>query len=129
MRVVEELPQSIRVVENFFIPLKDGSQVAAKLWIPEDAEKKPVPVVMEYIPYRKRDFTARRDAQTHAYLAGHGYASIRVDCRGAGDSDGIMHDEYLEQEQDDGVEVIAWIAEAIMVHRQGRHDRSFLGRL
>ncbi len=110
MRVVEKLPQSIRVVENIFIPLKDGSKVAAKLWIPEDAGKYPVPVVMEYIPYRKRDFTARRDAQTHAYLAGHGYASIRVDCRGGGDSDGIMHDEYLKQEIEDGGEVIGWLA-------------------
>ncbi len=110
MRVVEKLPQSIRVVENIFIPLKDGSRVAAKLWIPEDAEKNPVPAIMEYIPYRKRDFTARRDAQTHAYLAGHGYASLRVDCRGGGDSEGIMYDEYLKQEIEDGAEVIGWIA-------------------
>ena len=108
MRVVEKLPQSIRVVENIFIPLKDGSKVAAKLWMPEDAEKNPVPVVIEYIPYRKRDFTARRDAQVHAYLAGHGYASIRVDCRGSGDADGIMHEEYLTQELEDGAEVIGW---------------------
>ena len=110
MRVVEKLPHSIRVVENIFIPLKDGSRVAAKLWIPEDAEKNPVPAVMEYVPYRKRDFTARRDQQTHAYLAGHGYAAIRVDCRGGGDSDGIMHDEYLKQELEDGAEVIGWLA-------------------
>jgi len=110
MRVVEKLPHKIRVVENIFIPLKSGDQVAAKLWIPEDAETNPVPAVMEYIPYRKRDYTARRDAQTHAYLAGHGYASLRVDCRGGGDSDGIMHDEYLMQEMQDGAEVIAWIA-------------------
>ena len=110
MRVVETLPQSIRVVENIFIPLKDGSRVAAKLWIPEDADKNPVPAVMEYIPYRKRDFTARRDSQTHAYVAGHGYAALRVDCRGGGDSDGLMHDEYLKQELEDGAEVIGWIA-------------------
>ncbi|MBL8702756.1 MAG: CocE/NonD family hydrolase [Alphaproteobacteria bacterium] len=110
MRIVERLPVPIRVVENVFIPLSDGSRVAAKLWIPEDAESRPVPVVMEYIPYRKRDFTARRDAQAHAYLAGHGYASIRVDCRGAGDSDGLMHDEYLAQELEDGAEVIGWLA-------------------
>ncbi|MBM3546875.1 MAG: CocE/NonD family hydrolase [Alphaproteobacteria bacterium] len=110
MRVVEKLPHKIRVVENIFIPLKNGDQVAAKLWIPEDAEKNPVPALMEYIPYRKRDYTARRDAQTHPYLAGHGYASLRVDCRGGGDSDGIMHDEYLMQEMQDGAEVIGWIA-------------------
>ena len=30
--------------------------------------------------------------------------------RGSGDSDGVLHDEYLAQEQDDAVEVLAWIA-------------------
>ena len=46
----------------------------------------------------------------HPYFAGHGYAAIRVDMRGSGESDGVLIDEYLEQEQDDALEVIAWIA-------------------
>ena len=70
----------------------------------------PVPAILEYLPYRKRDATAARDELTHPYFAGHGYACIRVDLRGSGDSDGLMYDEYLKQEQDDGMEVIAWIA-------------------
>ena len=47
---------------------------------------------------------------THPYLAGHGYAGVRVDIRGSGDSGGLLFDEYAQQEQDDGVEVIAWLA-------------------
>ena len=70
----------------------------------------PVPAILEYIPYRKRDFTAARDEPMHRYFAGHGYACVRVDMRGSGDSDGILPDEYLPQEQDDALEVIAWIA-------------------
>ena len=35
---------------------------------------------------------------------------VRVDMRGSGESDGIMHDEYLALEQDDALEVIDWIA-------------------
>ena len=35
------------------------------------------------------------------YLAGHGYACIRVDQRGTGESDGILEDEYPPQEQSD----------------------------
>ena len=31
----------------------------------------------------------------HPYFAGHGYAGVRVDLRGSGDSDGILLDEYL----------------------------------
>ncbi len=64
---------------------------------------------MEYLPYRKDDFTAIRDSIRHPYFAGHGYASIRVDIRGTGNSDGHLPDEYLKQEQDDALEVFDWI--------------------
>ena len=66
--------------------------------------------MLEYIPYRKDDITAAQDESRMAWFAGHGYACLRVDLRGSGDSDGVSLDEYLEQEQDDAVEVIAWIA-------------------
>ena len=48
-----------------------------------------------------------RDARL---FAAQGYAAIRIDMRGAGESDGVMPDEYLAQEQQDGVDAIAWIA-------------------
>ena len=80
------------------------------IWLPEDAERNPVPAILEYLPYRKRDGTTERDALTHPYFAGHGYACVRVDMRGSGDSEGVLKGEYLKQEQDDGLEVLAWIA-------------------
>jgi putative CocE/NonD family hydrolase len=46
----------------------------------------------------------------HRYFAGHGFASVRIDMRGAGDSDGIMTDEYLPQELEEGKAAIAWLA-------------------
>jgi uncharacterized protein len=103
-------PHKAKEVENFWIAMSDGVKLAARMWIPRDAEKTPVPAVLEYLPYRKRDGTIVRDALTHPYFAGHGYAAIRVDMRGCGDSEGLMHDEYTRQEQDDALEVIAWIA-------------------
>ena len=84
--------------------------LAARIWLPEDAEQNPVPAILEYLPYRKRDGTYERDALTHPYLAGHGYAGVRVDIRGSGESDGLLTDEYARQEQDDGLEIIAWLA-------------------
>ena len=45
----------------------------------------------------------------HGYFAGHGYVSVRVDIRGSGDSEGVLEDEYLQSELDDGVAVIDWI--------------------
>jgi uncharacterized protein len=110
IKTIKKFPRKTREVENFWIPMSDGVKLAARMWIPVDAEKKPVPAVLEYLPYRKRDGTIMRDALTHPYLAGHGYAAIRVDMRGSGDSEGIMLDEYTKQEQDDALEVIAWIA-------------------
>ena len=65
----------------------------------------------------------------YGYLAAHGYACVRVDLRGCGDSDGILEGEYLAQEQDDGVDVLAWIAEQPWCGRQRRHDRDLLDRL
>ena len=103
-------PNPIREIENTFIPLADGTRLAARLWLPEDAERNPVPAILEYIPYRKRDFMRLRDEPMHRYYAGHGYAAVRVDLRGSGDSDGILEDEYLPREQLDAVEAIAWIA-------------------
>jgi putative CocE/NonD family hydrolase len=93
-----------------FITLADGMRLAARIWLPEDAEAQPVPAILEYLPYRRRDGTAVRDYLTHPYFAGHGYVCVRVDMRGTGDSDGVLLDEYLKQEQDDALEVIDWIA-------------------
>ena len=105
-----ELPQPIEEVENFWIELSDGTRLAARRWQPVGADHDPVPAELEYIPYRKRDIKRPRDEQIHPYLAGHGYACVRVDLRGSGDSDGVLQDEYLEQELADGEEVLRWIA-------------------
>lgn len=109
--VVSSFPHEVHTIENVFITVSDGCRLAARIWLPADAEKRPVPAVLEYLPYRKRDGTRERDTLNHPYLAGHGYACVRVDMRGSGDSDGLLTDEYLPAEQDDGCDVIAWIAE------------------
>jgi len=111
MRIVTSLPHDVQVIENTFLTMRDGTRLAARIWLPEGAEQAPVPAILEYIPYRKRDLTRDRDGHNHAYLAGHGYACVRVDMRGSGDSDGVLVDEYTQQEQEDGVDAIAWIAE------------------
>jgi uncharacterized protein len=108
--IVTSFPRAVRVVEHTLIPLKDGTNLAARIWLPDDAERDPVPAILEYLPYRKRDGTYERDALTHPYLAGHGYAGVRVDIRGSGESDGLLSDEYGKQEQDDALEIIAWLA-------------------
>jgi putative CocE/NonD family hydrolase len=110
MEIVDTFPHRIRHIEHSWIPMSDGIRLAARLWLPEAAEIQPVPAILEYIPYRKRDGVRLRDETLHPWFAGHGYACIRVDIRGSGDSEGVLTDEYLPQELDDGVTIIEWLA-------------------
>lgn len=109
LQIKRDFPYDVHEIENIWIPMKDGTKLSAKIWLPEGAEKTPVPAILEYLPYRKNDFTFLRDSIRHPYFAGHGYASIRVDIRGSGDSDGILYDEYLPREQEDALEILEWI--------------------
>ncbi|MFF8642440.1 CocE/NonD family hydrolase [Streptomyces sp. NPDC015345] len=94
--------------EDIRVPLADGTKLYARVWRPVTDE--PVPVLLEYLPHRLSDWTAPRDRQRHPWYAGHGYASVRVDVRGHGNSEGLPTDEYSAQELADGVEVVNWLA-------------------
>ncbi|WP_269581215.1 CocE/NonD family hydrolase [Roseibium sp. Sym1] len=111
MKHMRAFPHRVREIHHIEIAMPDGCRLAARIWMPEGAEQAPVPAILEYLPYRKNDFTAARDASMQPYLAEHGYAVIRLDLRGAGDSEGLLVDEYLPQELQDGCDAIAWIAE------------------
>ncbi|WP_410586940.1 CocE/NonD family hydrolase [Amycolatopsis sp. lyj-23] len=110
MRAVTSLPHEITEEDHVRIPVSDGTVLSARIWRPVSSDTGPVPAILEYIPYRKRDLTAPRDSIHHPYLAGHGYACVRVDIRGTGESEGVLEDEYLEREQLDAEEVLEWIA-------------------
>lgn len=101
----------IKTIENQWIPMQDGVRLAARIWLPEDAELNPVPVVFEYIPYRKRDLTRMEDDALQSFIASRGFAVVRVDIRGTGDSEGVIHDEYSDQELQDAVDAIDWLAQ------------------
>lgn len=98
----------VNVVENTWIPSSSGRRLAARIWLPQGPG--PFPAILEYLPYRKRDGTAPRDETTHRVFAKAGYACIRVDIAGTGDSDGQFDDEYSEKELQDGEAVLNWIA-------------------
>lgn len=110
MRKVTSLPYKVQEDENVWITMSDGVRLAGRIWRPISSDEEPVPAILEFIPYRKRDLTAVRDSIHHPYMAGHGYACIRVDIRGTGDSEGVLTDEYLERELRDAEEILAWLA-------------------
>jgi hypothetical protein len=101
-------PVSVREIENDWIVTPDGVRLAISLWLPDVAAT--VPAVLESIPYRKRDSTRGYSSWWGRKLAERGVAYARLDCRGSGDSGGLLTDEYLPQEQADNVMAIAWLA-------------------
>jgi len=100
----------VETVEHVWIPMPDGVRLSARLWLPEDTAARPVPAILEYLPYRKRDLMRSRDERVYPYLAERGYACARVDLRGSGESEGVLLDQYRPRELNDGVEVVRWIA-------------------
>ena len=115
----------VTVIPHYPLRLSDGVHLSLKFWFPFQATdgtnfenhsshlaykpEKPstaetLPAVIEYLPYRKDDWTFTRDWR-HLWMCSHGYVCVRIDFRGTGDSEGLYFDEYAEQEQKDGVEV------------------------
>ncbi|NED99338.1 CocE/NonD family hydrolase [Phytoactinopolyspora halotolerans] len=111
MRTATSLPEEVREEDGIWIPMPDDVHLAGRVWRPVSSDDRPVPALLEFIPYRQRDLTAHRDSVNHRYLAGHGYACIRVDIRGSGDSEGILTGEYLERELTDAECILQWLRE------------------
>lgn len=108
MKFRDDFPRRVVEWPDVAIAMPDGTRLSARIWLPDDAADRPVPAILEHLPYRKRDGTIARDTLTHPYLAGHGYACIRTDMRGSGDSDGLLEDEYTHQEWNDALAVMEW---------------------
>lgn len=97
----------VTVVKDVRVPMRDGVELVADLFTPVTDE--PLPVVLEYLPYRKDDLTVPGHV-SHYYFARRGYVSVQMDARGTGGSPGVSLDEYTQQEQDDGYDAVEWLA-------------------
>ena len=75
--------KKFEILENVWIPMPDGIRLAARIWLPENAEiDDPVPAIFEYLPYGKRYGTCRRDDAAYPVFAEARIAGVRVDIRG-----------------------------------------------
>ena len=114
--------------------MSDGTRLSARLWLPILPDESPVPAILEYIPYRKRDMVRLRDERNHPVFARKGYACVRIDMRGSGDSEGLMTDMYRPEELDDAVEVIECYAairtpkRVVQSSKHGKLNSNPLGR-
>ena len=89
MTVRRKFPHRVKVLRDVFIPLSDGTQLAAQIWLPVDAARRPVPAILEYLPYRKRDSTALAIGEAWHR---HGVGGMQGDDRGtpAGDRHTVL---------------------------------------
>jgi uncharacterized protein len=99
------------LIDTAWIPMPDGVRLSADLYRPAGgASGERLPVLLEYLPYRKHEARARNYA-LYSYFVRRGYAVAAVDIRGTGNSEGrLIPHEYSEIEQKDGEVVIDWLS-------------------
>ena len=111
MRIVDpqRFPHRVKEDAQLRIPLADGT------WLPDaSGDRRPPtlgPCPPSWSSSRTASVTSPRSetrSTTPTWLDTD--TPIRVDLRGSGDSEGILTDEYLEQELRDAEQVLAWLA-------------------
>ena len=99
------------MIKPAWIDMPDGVRLSADLYMPSDltgADR--LPVLLEYLPYRKMESRAR-NYSLYSYFLTRGYVVVRVDIRGTGNSEGrLVPYEYSDIELDDGEVVIDWLS-------------------
>src|SRR5271163_1328898 len=76
-------------IHEEWISMPDGVRLAANLLTQGgDWKSHRSPVILEYLPYRKDDWSQERDLELHSYWVDRGYVVARVDIRGTGRSEG-----------------------------------------
>jgi putative CocE/NonD family hydrolase len=95
--------------------MPDGVRLSADLYLPDDTAKlkEKMPVLLEYLPYRKHEARSR-NYPLYSYFVERGYVVAAVDIRGTGGSEGrLIPHEYSEIEQQDGEAVIDWLSKQL----------------
>ena len=69
MTEILDCRSKVENIEIAWIPMADGRRLAARLMLPKDAMANPVPAILEYIPYRRRDGTRARTETTTTMTA------------------------------------------------------------
>ena len=94
-----------RIVEAG-IPMRDGVELAADLYLPPASDEGPVPAIVEVTPYGKDNAVLISD-DAELYQK-NGYVFVAVDCRGRGKSEGSW--SAFENDASDTHDVIEWVA-------------------
>jgi len=50
MKIRTEFPREVRDVEHVWVTLGDGSRLSGRMWLPADADDRPVPAILYFNP-------------------------------------------------------------------------------
>lgn len=112
MPAIEAAPGPPIEIRETWIAMPDGVRLSVDLYAAPAALDRGdrLPVLLEYLPYRKRESRARNYSLYSIFVAS-GYVVAAVDIRGTGNSEGrLVPHEYSEVEHRDGEVVIDWLA-------------------
>lgn len=95
--------KSVRIQWDHRIPMRDGVEISADVYFPEESGRYPAIVIRT--PYGKTD---NNNVKLGRYFSDNDYVMIICDVRGRGDSDGAFTPYFNEGK--DGYDVIEWAA-------------------
>jgi putative CocE/NonD family hydrolase len=104
----QEPPYEILAQHDVMVPMRDGTKLATDIYLPARggvAIPGPFPVVFSRTPYGK---ITRMGENNPKFYVPFGYAVVRQDTRGRGNSEGIWH--WMSDDRDDGYDAVEWIA-------------------
>ena len=102
--IVELDDGAVLLEHDVGIRTTDGLRLSCDVYRPNRPGR--FPALLEHIPYRKDDLDAGSDRANGIHLAREGLATVRLDVRGTGNSEGVAVDEYTAEEQRDGAEAV-----------------------
>ena len=112
LKVREQVPDPTNLEFTVEYPGKPPIRLAAHYWYNANTLEsgRRCPAIVEFLPYRRRDGTMYSDAKMYPWYAAHDYLCFRVDLQGTGDSEGVLTDEYTDEELAYCIQVINQIA-------------------
>lgn len=104
------------VLRDTAVPMRDGVNLYADIYLPSDGTAGPWPVVLKMTPYDKsgvlqqeRGLPEQRNDEITRFFALEGYAAVVTDTRGRYKSEGMPYSIGMGNEGPDGYDTLVWI--------------------
>jgi len=99
---------SVNVASDVLVPMRDAVRLAATLFRPATGTR--WPCLVNYMPYHKDGRGGLWYESIHRHFAERGFATLVIDFRGLGCSEGVNNVPFDAQEGLDGHDAVEWAA-------------------